>query len=418
MQSWAEILADVQANWLIYASMPFVAALIGYVTKLVAIRMMFEPIEFLGIKPYLGWQGIVPRKAAIMASIACDTMTQRLLKPQDIFGRLDPDQIAREIEGPLLEQVEKITHEVASHYSPGLWEAAPDSVRQAIIRRIQAEAPNIVRQMMVDLKNNIDDMFDLTDMVVRALMRDKRLLNRIFQEAGHEEFRFIARSGIYFGFVIGCVQAVTWALTHSPWVMPLFGGFTGWFTDWLALKMIFYPKKPTKYLGLFTWQGLFLKRRKEVAAEYGALIAAEVVTPRNVLEAVLRGPFSDRLFHMVTKQVQRSIDEQAGIVRRVVMFAVGSRQYRDMKQMIADKIVETLPDTLRHMEGYVGTAMDLRSTLTVKMQELTEDEFEALLRPAFQQDEWILITVGAVLGFLVGEMQVQVMLHLGSIPAH
>ncbi|HSW13950.1 MAG TPA: DUF445 domain-containing protein [Solimonas sp.] len=418
MQSWAEILADVQENWLIYLSMPFVASIIGYVTKLVAIRMMFQPIEFIGIKPYLGWQGIVPRKAAIMASIACDTMTQRLLKPQDIFGRLDPDQIAREIEAPLLAAVEKITHEVASHYSPGLWEAAPESVRQAIIRRIQAEAPNIVRQMMLDLKENIDDMFDLTDMVVRALMRDKPLLNRIFQEAGHEEFRFIARSGIYFGFIIGCVQAVTWALTHSPWVMPLFGGFTGWFTDWLALKMIFYPKQPTRYLGLFTWQGLFLKRRKEVAAEYGALIAAEVVTPRNVLEAVLRGPFSDRLFHMVQKQVQRSIDEQVGIVRRVVMFAVGSRQYREMKQMVADKIIQTLPETLRHMEKYAGDAMDLRNTLVTKMQELTEEEFEALLRPAFQQDEWILITVGAVLGFMVGEMQVQVMLHLGSIPGH
>jgi len=419
MQSWAEILADVQQNWFLYLSMPFVAALIGYVTKLVAIRMMFEPIEFIGLKaPYLGWQGIVPRKAAIMASIACDTMTSRLIKPEDIFGRLDPDQIAREIEGPLLATVETITHEVASHYSPGLWEAAPESLRQAIIRRIQAESPNIVRQMMVDLKANIDDMFDLKDMVVKALMRDKRLLNRIFKEAGHEEFRFIARSGIYFGFIIGCVQAVTWGLTHSAWVMPMFGGFTGWFTDWLALKMIFYPKKPTRYLGLFTWQGLFLKRRKEVAAEYGALIASEVVTPRNVLEAVLRGPFSDRLFHMVQKQVQRTIDEQAGIVRRVVMFAVGSRQYREMKQMVADKIVQTLPETLRHMESYVGDAMDLRTTLVGKMQELTEEEFEALLRPAFQQDEWILITVGAVLGFMVGEMQVQVMLHLGGIPAH
>jgi len=70
------------------------------------------------------------------------------------------------------------------------------------------------------------------------------------------------------------------------------------------------------------------------------------------------------------------------------------------------------------MESYVGDAMDLRTTLVGKMQELTEEEFEALLRPAFQQDEWILITVGAVLGFMVGEMQVQVMLHLGSIPAH
>ena len=45
------------------------------------------------------------------------------------------------------------------------------------------------------------------------------------------------------------------------------------------------------------------------------------------------------------------------------------------------------------------------------MQELNEEEFEGLLRPAFQQDEWILITVGAVLGFLVGEAQVHVMLH-------
>jgi hypothetical protein len=45
------------------------------------------------------------------------------------------------------------------------------------------------------------------------------------------------------------------------------------------------------------------------------------------------------------------------------------------------------------------------------MKELTPEEFEGLLRPAFQQDEWILITVGAVLGFLVGELQVFIMLH-------
>ena len=98
MQSWAQIVADVQLNWWLYLSMPFVAALIGYVTKIVAIKMMFQPIEFVGIKPIFGWQGIVPRKAATMASIACDTMTSRLIKPEDIFNKLDPDRIAREIE--------------------------------------------------------------------------------------------------------------------------------------------------------------------------------------------------------------------------------------------------------------------------------------------------------------------------------
>jgi uncharacterized membrane protein YheB (UPF0754 family) len=420
MQSWPQIAADVQQNWLLYLSMPVVAAIIGYVTKLVAIRMMFEPLEYVGLQTRIlgyrvfGWQGIVPRKAADMAAIACDTMTRRLLTPQDVFGKLDPARVAREIEKPLLATVEEISREVAAQIAPGLWEAAPERLRQMAINRIKADAPDYIRQIMADMKHNIDNIFDLKEMVVTNLTRDKKLLNRIFREIGDKEFQFIARSGLPFGFAIGCVQAVTWALTHNPWVMPLFGAFTGWFTDWLALKMIFRPQQPTRYLWLFEWQGLFLRRRREVAAEYGALIASEIITPRNVLEAVLKGPLSDRLYGMVQKNVQRMVDEQAGLTRPIVVLAVGSARFQAMKKLVTEKLMEHLPDTLVHAEKYAGDAMDLENTLRVKMQELSEDEFEQLIRPAFQQDEWILIAVGAALGFLVGEMQVFVMLHLGA----
>jgi uncharacterized membrane protein YheB (UPF0754 family) len=412
--SLAEIVDDVQRNWLLYASMPVVAAIIGYTTKLIAIRMMFEPIEFVGKPPYLGWQGIVPRNAERMANVAVDLMTSRLISPQDVFGKLDPDRVAREIEKPMLAAVEDITREVAAQYQPGLWEMLPERVRRVVINRIRDEAPTIVSRIMQDIQRNIDKVFDLKHMVIENLRRDKQLLNRIFRETGQNEFRFIAHSGIYFGFAIGCVQAVTWALTHSAWVMPLFGGFTGWFTDWLALKMIFRPRQPTKYLfGLFEWQGLFLKRRKEVAAQYGALIATEIITPRNVMAEVLSGPLSDRLYETVLKHVQRSVDEQAGMAKPLVVFAVGGARYQEMKQAVAKKLMATLPETLRHVEDYAEDAMDLKNTLVTKMQQLTEQEFEGLLRPAFQQDEWILIAVGAALGFLVGEMQVFVMLHAG-----
>lgn len=420
MLSVHEIVTDVQDNWLLYASMPFVAAIIGYATKIVAIRMMFQPIEFVGLQAKLmgarvfGWQGIVPRKAAVMASIACDTMTSKLIRPEDVFNKLDPARIAAEIEKPLLTAVEDITREVASHYAPGLWEAAPEAVKQMIIRRIQDEAPNIVQQIMLDIKSNIGSVFDLKDMVVTNLLRDKQLLNRIFLEAGAGEFQFIRNSGLFFGFAIGCVQAVTWALTHNPWVMPLFGLFTGWFTDWLALKMVFNPKHPTRYLGLFEWQGLFLKRRQQVSAEYGRLIAREIVTPRAILDAILRGPLSDRLFGMVQKQVQRVVDEQAGVTKPFVVFAVGSSRYQEMKRLVAQEIMKHLPDTLKHVEKYAGDAMDLENLLATKMQTLTVEEFEGLLHPAFEQDEWILIAVGAALGFLVGEMQVLVMEHLAK----
>ncbi len=407
-----EILRDFAVNWPVYASMPVIAALIGYGTKIVAIRMMFQPVEFRGIRPFLGWQGIVPRRAARMAAIACDTMTDRLISAGEVVARLDAERIVKEIEAPLRAGIAEIAEEIAAEYQAGLWESLPEQVRRRIVRRVQDEAPSVVRELLDLVKEDVDNVFDLKDMVVTNLVKDKALLNRIFQHAGRKEFRFIAHSGIYFGFAIGLVQMVAWATLKNPWVMPVFGALTGWFTDWLALRMIFNPKRPKRYLGLFEWQGLFLKRRKEVAADYGELIAKEIITPRNVIEAVLRGPLSDRLFAMIARQVRQTLDRQAGPARPLVVLAVGGRRYREIKESIATKVIDRLPETMAYIEDYAADAMDIRNTLVAKMQELTEEEFEALIRPAFEADEWILITVGAVLGFGVGELQVLLVEHL------
>lgn len=415
MQTFPEIVADVQQNWIIYVSMPVIASLIGFVTKIIAIHMMFEPIEFVGKKPYLGWQGIVPRNAARMAGIAVDTLTQKLLKTEELFGRLDARRIAREVERPLIEAIEDITREVALVYSPGLWQSSPEAVRRKLLERIKAEAPKLIADLMAEINKDVNRVFDLKHMVVTNLMMNKPLLNRIFRDVGAGEFRFIRNSGLYFGFALGIIQAITWAITQSPWVMPIFGGLTGWFTDWLALRMVFEPKQPTRYLGVFTWQGLFIKRRKEVAGEYGRLIAKEVLTPAAIIESILSGPMSDKLFGMVQKQVERTIDESAGLARPLVVFAYGSTRYHEMKTLVAKRLIERLPATLKHVERYAEDAMDIQNDLSEKMKQLTEEEFEGLLRPAFKQDEWILITVGAVLGAIVGELQVQVMLRFGGL---
>ncbi|HEY3409565.1 MAG TPA: DUF445 domain-containing protein, partial [Propionicimonas sp.] len=145
--------------------------------------------------------------------------------------------------------------------------------------------------------------------------------------------------------------------------------------------------------------------RKEVAAAYGALIAKEIITPHNVIQAVLRGPMSDRLFAMVQKEVQQVLDAQTSIARPLLVFAVGSTRYQEMKRAVSSQVMAALPETMLYVEDYAEDAMDIRNTLVRKMQELSPEEFESLLRPAFEQDEWILITVGALLGFAVGELQ-------------
>jgi uncharacterized membrane protein YheB (UPF0754 family) len=405
------IVADIGAHWQVYATMPFVAALIGYVTKRVAIEMMFRPVDFVGIKPFLGWQGVLPANAGRMATTATEMLTSNLVDPKEIFARLDPAQVAKEIEQPLLRVVEDVTREVMEEYQPRLWEVLPNTAQQLLLKRVQAEAPRAITKIMREISSSIEDVLDLKEMVVTNLVRDKALLNRLIRDISRPEMRFIARSGIVFGFYLGCVQLLVWALTKSPIVLPLFGVGIGWFTDWLALKMIFLPRAPRDFFGFYTWQGVFQKRRDQVAADYGDMIAREIITIPNLLEAILRGPKSDKLFQLITREVQRSIDLQASVVKPFVAVAVGTRRFQEMKQTAAVKAAERIPETVRHAEAYAINALDVRNTIVDRMRLLSPLEFEGLLRPAFRQDEWKLIAVGAIIGGLVGELQVLVLLH-------
>lgn len=406
----AEIIADFQRNWMLYLLIPFVSGFIGWITKVIAVKMMFGPLEFKGIW-VIGWQGVVPRKAEKMATTAVELMTKRLIKPEEIFARLDPKRIAQEIEAPMMAAAEEITREVAQRYQAGLWEAMPEFARQKIIKRVKAESPVVVAQIMTEIQRDVTGYFDLKHMVIHNLMRDKTLLNDIFKKVGKQEFRFFGWIGLVFGLVIGVIQMLLWLLFKEPWLLPLFGGIVGFTSDWLALYLMFRPQHPKKIMG-FTVQGMFLKRQQQVATDYADLISKQLLTPANMMEELFRGQMSDRIMDLVHKNVKRMVDEQAGIARPLVVYAVGGEKYVEMKALIAEKILSKLPETMKHMEAYAADAMDIRNTLVERMRKLTPEEFEGMLRPAFQEDEKTLIIVGGVLGIVVGEMQVLLMLPL------
>ncbi len=408
--AWASFTQDI---WL-YLSMPITSGIIGFVTNVIAIKMMFYPLEFLGIKPpYLGWQGIIPRKAGKMASIACDTLVPRLVSEREIFDRLDPDRVAAEIEKPILALVDQMMDEIMREYEPTLWETLPISLREIIVKRIKADAPEVVTQVMDEIRTNIEQVFDLKDMVVTTLVRDKQLINTVFQETGKQEFKFIGNSGFYFGFLFGVLQMIGWAFYQANWQLPVFGLIVGYATNWIALEMIFRPHTPLR-IGPMVLHGLFFKRQKEISRDYARLIADEIVTPSNIIEGVLKGPYADRVFNMIAKHIKRTIDEQSGIARPFVAWTVGTKRYIQMKETAVSRIVAKLPEAVRSIDRYAKEAMDLTNTLASRLEVLPAPEFEGMLRPAFKEDEWILIAVGAALGFLVGIGQVIAFKFLGS----
>jgi len=456
VQTWAEITDDFQRNWPIYVAMPFVAALIGWSTKLVAIRMMFRPYEFKGIGA-LGWQGIIPRRAPQMVDILCDTLTPRLINTREIAERIDPAELAARIDRPLRVEVSRITRKVLAEYQPTLWNLLPSPAKDFLIERVQRSAPDAAVLMFDGIVDRVDEVFDLKTMATNEFLNDPTTLESMFKEVGHREFAFIRRSGFVFGFFIGLVQVAVWALTHNPWVMPLFGLFTGWFTDWAALRLIFYPREPKKYLGFIKWQGLFQQHRIVVAQDYGSLIGTKVLTPDRLIRSLCTGPDTAQAEQVLAEVLEATLREELGDLNRyvdiqlrdlplfkeidfgsvqvagisagrlfdgfldilsgptkgVARVGLDLTQIEPMCAAFASEALAVLPDLLLgSAEDYLAETLDIEATMSEKMAAMTPEEFEKVLRPVFRADEKTLIMVGALLGFLVGEVQVFIVEHL------
>jgi uncharacterized membrane protein YheB (UPF0754 family) len=397
-------------NWLIYASMPLLAAFIGYTTKLIAIEMMFRPVEFIGRPPLLGWQGIVPRNVGRIGSISVNLLLGRLINPNQIMARMDPEELLRQLHEPLNQAVTEIGTDLIAKYQPQLWEMLPVEGQRLVLRQIAAQAPKAVAELMADFAANPENYLDTRDMALANLASDRGVLNRLIRDVGGRELTFIAHSGLVFGLIIGLLQAGVWALTHEPLVMPIFGAVVGLSTDWIALKMIFFPREERRFLGVFRWQGLFQKRRAEVATDYGRVVADEVLTVPKIMQALLTGPKSDRLIGLVQRHVSDVVDRQFGLARPLVVLTVGSARYRQLKEDIAERALAAAPHAMESAMAYAKEALGIEQTVVEAMGALTPLEFESVLRPAFRQDEWKLILVGGILGAIVGELQVLLLL--------
>ncbi|GAA3936645.1 DUF445 domain-containing protein [Litoribacillus peritrichatus] len=403
-----EIWLDLQNNPH-YLLMPLIAGFVGYITKVLALEMMFLPVEFKGIKPYFGWQGVVPRKADKMAGSATDLLLSRLLTLEELIDRLDIQRMVNEVEQHLKLMTDRMIRDVGDNFVPEYWHRLPNFAQYAVIKRIQKEIPDIAEAIWLDIRKDPNHYIDIKHLLVSNLVKDKALLNKIFRQIGAKEFVFFRNAGFWFGLVLGVVQLGCWLVWHQPWLMPLFGGTVGLFSDWLALTLLFRPLNKIRIFG-FDVQGKFIARQQEVAKDYATLIAKELLTPANMIEEVMRGPSADRLVDLIQKHVEVASEEQLGRARPLVKYALGSERFEEIRSYVVEKSMEMLPETSRHVEAYAMDALDINNTIIARMDQLTPKEFEGLLRPAFKEDEKTLIVAGAALGFLIGELQVQVML--------
>lgn len=383
---------------------PITSGIVGWATNYLAVKMMFYPIEFIGIRPFFGWQGLIPMKRREMAEIEVELVLGKLLSVQELASRIEADKLTASIQRRLKQVLRKVVNQVMQESAPQMWASMPVQAKNLVYKRVEADIPNVVAKMVDDFKHNVDEILDIKELVVGHLVNEPELINEIFLKSGEKEFPFIERSGLYFGFLFGLPTMAFWFWLQNWWILPLGGLIVGYATNWIAIKIIFEPKKPIRLFGI-TFQGMFLKRQKEVSEVYSDIIEKKLINSKNITDIVLHGSGSAQLLELIELHVNDAIERYVAIAQPYFALGVGSEKYYKMKELAVQLIFDSSDKYLQYAHDYANGALQVGDDLCARMQMLSPEEFEGVLRPAYQADEWKLILVGAVLGMIAGFMQ-------------
>jgi uncharacterized membrane protein YheB (UPF0754 family) len=387
-----------------YISIPVTCAFVGWITNYIAVKMIFHPAEFWGIGKF-GWKGIIPNHAVKMSGLIAKILTEKLVKPHELYQRVDPNEINSQISDLISLKSREIVHDIIATENPILWNLLTEDIKKSLEEELKKEIPKQIVEVYRSFGTELDSVLEFDEIIKSSLSGKKTsILIEMFKRCGGPEFQFIIISGIYFGFIIGLIQLAFINILGQWWTMPIMGIVVGYYTNWLALQMIFKPLEPTKYL-FFTYQGLFLKRQDAVSKEFANVVAHNVLNTENLIRLIFTGKGGDLLIKLVIDRAYKLTHEKMHEKTPLVPMLLGKEKVQSIKEKIAEKLIWILPDVANRIQKYLVDTLKIEQTIAQRLSILPKAEFEELLHSVFKEDELTLIILGALLGGLVGLYQ-------------
>lgn len=411
-------------------TIPPVTAFVTWVHVWMALKMLFYPIKFWGIRvpgvpffglPGIGWQGIVPRKAGKISGVIVDQTLSKLGSLDEFFQAMEPEQMAEFITDTIDKNLESLIDEIMLERSEALWSNIPYALKRRLYKQAHQALPEIMQSLVTDLTYHVEDLVDMREMIVNKMESDRRLMVNMFLKVGQKEIDFIWHISALIGLVFGIIQMFLFLVVPQHWTVPFFAAIWGLLTNWIAIWMVFNPVEPryiryvqfftrtsnfpfiklqVPHLSTFRWQGGFMKRQEEVSEVFAHIVVNDLVTLENIMNEMMYGARAADTRELMKSHLYQILESP--VVSTTLRMGLGRREFGQLKNTIINKSIIATMVPLRDPKLNESRASKIFGLFRDRIRALTPDEFQNLLRPAFREDELTLIVLGGLTGFLAG----------------
>lgn len=194
---------------------------------------------------------------------------------------------------------------------------------------------------------------------------------------------------------------------------PFITAAIGWFTNWVAIQMLFHPRQPIRVF-FWHWQGLIPRRQTQLAAESAEIIEREILQQHMILHEIKKielGPYLKKTAHTL---VWDRIGPQLRAIPLLGSF---------INDGILAKFEVIACAEIKHEAGPLIEKVATQFEASVNLKEMIEeniaafdlDRLEAIVNAVAKREFRTIERLGAVLGFIIGCVQVALFWATGAV---
>lgn len=189
------------------------------------------------------------------------------------------------------------------------------------------------------------------------------------------------------------------------YLIPFISAFIGWFTNWIAIKMLFHPKLPKKFLGI-TFQGIFPKRQKQFAVHLGKLVSNELISFKEIEEKIINPDNLQKVMPVVDEHIENFLKTKLSASMPMLSMFIGEKTIAQLKGVFMEELQILFPELMKNYMGTLQQQLDLEKIVQQKVEAFSSDKLEEILNAIMSKEFRFVEIIGAVLGFLIGLLQV------------
>lgn len=184
-----------------------VGALIGWLTNVIAIKLLFRPINPIGIKgtPFM-IQGLIPKRKGEIAKSIGDVISEELVSMEVIVDQIIEDMDKKQIVEIIKEKIVIVANEKMPSLIPSMFKGM---IIQNIESMIDENGEQIVTELGEKLSHKAIEAIDISKMVEDQINAyDFVKIEQMTLKIASTELKHIEVLGGVLGFIIGLLQGV------------------------------------------------------------------------------------------------------------------------------------------------------------------------------------------------------------------